>query len=232
MTDPVSFLQDYIEPCNDNGCDTNGCKCTYSIDIPYNKTIQMVFTNYNFVDSDDLEHHPIHMHGHNFAVLAMGYASFDSSTGRQGNANPDVKCSNILCSKAAWRDGKRPPLNLVDPPVRDSVIVPAGGYVVVRFLSNNPGFWVVHCHLEMHMVEGMVMVMREAVGHLPKLPRNFPTCNMFDWTSEEFEYYQKIPASTSSPATTSTPQSDQSLQTSKCFISLLLLLSVPWLVDV
>ena len=38
---------------------------------------------------------------------------------------------------------------------KDTIIVPAGGYVRVQFIANNPGYWFLHCHLEPHQVEGM-----------------------------------------------------------------------------
>ncbi|KAI0234761.1 Dihydrogeodin oxidase [Lamellibrachia satsuma] len=197
---------DHIVPCYDKVCDADGCHCTQLLDLPFNKTIQMVFINYNLIDTDDLEHHPIHMHGHNFAVLAMGYPTFNSTTGRYVSPNNDIDCINRLCSKAAWRNGREPALNLVNPPVRDVVIVPAGGYVVIRFRSNNPGFWLFHCHLEMHTMEGMAVVLREAVDRIPRLPRNFPTCNVFDWTAEEYEYYQTpAPPTLLPPATPTAP---------------------------
>ena len=205
-------------PCDDRTCDADGCHCTHILDLPYNETIQMVFTNYNPVDTDDLEHHPIHMHGHNFAVLAMGYPTFNSTTGRHIGSNPDVECSNQLCSKASWRDGKTPALNLVNPPVRDVVIVPAGGYVVIRFRATNPGFWAFHCHLEMHMMEGMTMVLRTAVDRIPRLPRNFPTCTLFDWTAEEYEDYQRMPTPSSLPPVDPSQSSNQTLQKSRFFI--------------
>ncbi|KAK2158374.1 hypothetical protein NP493_1804g00021 [Ridgeia piscesae] len=192
---------DHIVPCDDNECDTKGCKCTNVLDLPYNETIQMVFTNYNPINANDLEHHPIHMHGHNFAVLAMGYPQFDSTTGRFVSPNTDIDCTNRLCTKPRWRRGCEPALNLVDPPVRDVVIVPAGGYTVIRFRSTNPGFWIFHCHLEMHIMEGMGLVLRVGEDRVPQLPRHFPTCNVFDWTSEEFEWYQTNTVMTSLPPT-------------------------------
>ena len=54
---------------------------------------------------------------------------------------------------------------------------------------------------------GMAMVLGEAVERIPRLPRNFPMCNVFDWTSEEYEYYMRAPTTTVTipPPTGSTP---------------------------
>ena len=62
------------------------------------------------------------------------------------------------------------------------------------------------------MMEGMAMVLGEAVERLPRLPRNFPTSNVFDWSSEEYEYYQRAPVTTVSlPRTESTTSPSQPL---------------------
>lgn len=45
--------------------------------------------------------------------------------------------------------------------MKDTVILPIGGYVVVRFPSENPGFWLLHCHTELHSEVGMALVVQE-----------------------------------------------------------------------
>lgn len=32
--------------------------------------------------------------------------------------------------------------NFNNPPLKDTIQVPSGGYVILRFYANNPGFWV------------------------------------------------------------------------------------------
>ena len=57
----------------------------------------------------------------------------------------DIQCdSNALCNKAkwadsSWEDGNVPGIISHGALLKDSVIVPAGGYVVIRFLADNPG---------------------------------------------------------------------------------------------
>ena len=33
--------------------------------------------------------------------------------------------------------------NLINPPLKDTVQIPAGGYTIIRFKALNPGYWVV-----------------------------------------------------------------------------------------
>ena len=38
----------------------------------------------------------------------------------------------------------------------------AGGYVVIRFIAENPGWWHLHCHMAHHLQSGMGMMLNEA----------------------------------------------------------------------
>ena len=53
--------------------------------------------------------------------------------------------------------------NLVDPPLKDTVVVPDSGFTVIRFLANNPGFWLFHCHLSWHDRIGMGMLLQVTI---------------------------------------------------------------------
>ncbi|XP_078686410.1 uncharacterized protein LOC144919067 [Branchiostoma floridae x Branchiostoma belcheri] len=174
-----------IVPCDKEQCLRSGCRCTHIIDIPYNQTIQLVM--YNTFAPASQTHHSVHIHGHAFQVVAMGYPSYNKTTGRYIQPNPDVECKNELCTDASWRNGP-PLLNLINPPLKDTVLVPANGYTVVRFRSDNPGHWFLHCHNDQHMNEGMALVLQEAADRHPAPPRGFPRCGDFTWSSEEYQH--------------------------------------------
>ncbi|KAJ7075749.1 laccase [Mycena belliarum] len=53
------------------------------------------------------------------------------------------------------------PVNYVDPPRRDVVAVEKGG-VIIRFLTDNPGPWFLHCHIDWHLEAGLAVVFAEA----------------------------------------------------------------------
>jgi FtsP/CotA-like multicopper oxidase with cupredoxin domain len=63
--------------------------------------------------------HPIHLHGHDFFVLAQGSGTYDSHVA----------------------------LTLNNPPRRDTAMLPASGYLVMAFETDNPGAWLMHCHI-------------------------------------------------------------------------------------
>lgn len=96
--------------------------------------------------------HSIHLHGHRFHVLKIAYPPFDPLTGNSTAFNSDIRCLNNECTRATWADpswinGPIPGVNLINPPLKDTVIVPANGYVIIRFTADNPGYWLLHCHL-------------------------------------------------------------------------------------
>ncbi|KAG4393420.1 hypothetical protein GLYMA_03G073778v4 [Glycine max] len=121
--------------------------------LKFNSTVQIVLQNTAIVSA---ENHPIHIHGFNFHVLAQGF----------GNYN-------------ATRD--EPKFNLVNPQIRNTISVPVGGWSVVRFQANNPGVWLVHCHLETHLPWGLAMAFEVENGPTPSLsvpppPADLPRC--------------------------------------------------------
>ena len=75
-------------------------------------------------------------------------------------------------TNVGWKDGRTNfGSGIQEPPEKDTVIVPVGGYVVIRFRADNPGWWFLHCHIEPHQLEGMSMVVREGTP-----PDSFPKC--------------------------------------------------------
>ncbi len=74
-----------------------------------------------------MDHHPIHIHGHTFAV-----------TGSEGGRQPQAlwgPANTVLVGVAQARD--------------------------VEFVANNPGDWMIHCHLPHHMMNSMMDLMGE-----------------------------------------------------------------------
>lgn len=67
--------------------------------------------------------HPFHLHGNSFRVVAM--EKLNDSTTRE-----EVEL---------LRDRDMIQRNLLNPPVKDTVTVPDGGYTVIRFYTSNPG---------------------------------------------------------------------------------------------
>lgn len=88
----------------------------------------------------------IHLHGHDFAILQQ-------------------------IENAIFPDKVN--LNKENPPRRDVILVPGGGYVVIAFKTDNPGAWLAHCHIPFHASFGLgiqIMERREdAAGIWPDI---------------------------------------------------------------
>jgi multicopper oxidase len=64
-------------------------------------------------------------------------------------------------------------LKLDNPPRRDVVLLPTNGYVVIAFKADNPGPWLVHCHIAFHISEGLGMqIMENQAGAFQIWPDN------------------------------------------------------------
>lgn len=184
MNDP----DDTDFPCDLANCgEQKVCTCSYSLNLNYGDTVQMVFLN---MGSGRGWAHPIHMHGHTFYVVKMGYPTYDNTTGKIIGENLDVDCrggtprNESFCNDAtwadpSWADGNIPGLELEKPVRKDTIIVPSGGYVVTRIVADNPGVWFMHCHIELHSNDGMAIYLNESFDKHPAHPPGFPSCHSY-----------------------------------------------------
>lgn len=59
--------------------------------------------------------------------------------------------------------------------MRDTVMVPKKGYIVIRFRADNPGIWFFHCHIDLHLVGGMASTFIESPDLLQQ-HQSIPEC--------------------------------------------------------
>lgn len=83
--------------------------------------------------------HPIHLHGHDFWVIGQSTGIFSLSTAT---------------------------LNLVNPPRRDVASLPGNGYLAIAFKKDNPGSWLLHCHIAWHASQGLSMQFVESQSNI------------------------------------------------------------------
>lgn len=106
--------------------------------FPRNAVVDLILEISN--SSMDVMGHPIHLHGHKFWVLGSGSGSFP------GSSTSEVQDSS---------------LDLVNPSYRDTFVLPKGGWTVIRYITDNPGAWFFHCHIEWHVLSGFGVVLVE-----------------------------------------------------------------------
>ena len=113
--------------------------------------------------------HPMHLHGHDFAVLGQGTGTFDSSMIGQ--------------------------LNFENPARRDVAMLIANGWTVLAFKTDNPGAWLMHCHIAWHVGEGLALQFLEVPDKIPGLYQDKVTSQAYlDTCSEWNSYYEGPPA--------------------------------------
>ncbi|KAG2284883.1 hypothetical protein Bca52824_044487 [Brassica carinata] len=136
---------------NDIANDTQAANGTRAMVFEYGSRIQIIFQNTGTLTT---ENHPIHLHGHSFYVIGYGTGNYDQQTAR---------------------------FNLEDPPYLNTIGVPVGGWAAIRFVADNPGLWLLHCHFDIHQTWGMSTMFivkngKTVVESLPQPPADLPKC--------------------------------------------------------
>ncbi|KAG9130205.1 hypothetical protein Leryth_004228 [Lithospermum erythrorhizon] len=153
-TDFPEFPPVYINDTNNPLGNAITTKGTRLVELEYNTSVQVVIQGTSTLHTP--ESHPFHLHGYDFYVVGRGNGNFDP-----------VKDPQLF--------------NLVDPAKRNTVNMPPAGWVAIRFVADNPGVWLMHCHLEIHSSWGMEMawVVKDGEGQNQKLrppPPDLPKC--------------------------------------------------------
>ncbi|KAK7036555.1 ferroxidase fet3 [Paramarasmius palmivorus] len=104
------------------------------------------------VKNGDAGKHPFHLHGHKPMLVNRA----DDYTSDNTTLNPPI------------------PNNLTNPMRRDTFHIPSGASATLRFISDNPGVWFFHCHIEWHLEAGLAIQIVEAPLEAQKYAANVP----------------------------------------------------------
>ncbi|KAF2257739.1 laccase-1 precursor [Lojkania enalia] len=132
-----SYRGDYNKPILNLAKDNNfGFRPEWNVfNFGSNKTVRIHFINHGFQGG-----HPMHLHGHDFHVLAEGYGEWDGSI-----VNPE----NTL----------RRDVHFLQNGIPGDEVTPS--YLVIQYEQDNPGSWPFHCHLAWHVSAGLFMSVLE-----------------------------------------------------------------------
>ncbi|RPB03356.1 hypothetical protein L873DRAFT_1787140 [Choiromyces venosus 120613-1] len=103
--------------------------------------------------------HPIHLHGHDFYLIAQETGTFNASS-----------------LTANWSN----------PPRRDVAMLPGNGFIVLAFEADNPGVWLMHCHIAWHVSGGFSLQFLEREADLLS---EFSTAGAFSDTCAAWNSY-------------------------------------------
>jgi FtsP/CotA-like multicopper oxidase with cupredoxin domain len=121
-----------------------------------NSSVQIHVQNHFFVA------HPMHLHGHNYHVLAEGIGAWDGTV-----VNP---------SNTQRRD-----VQLMQPGVNNNgTITPS--YIVLQWTQDNPSVWPFHCHIAWHVSGGLYVNVLERPDDIQKF--NIPA--VIDQTASDW----------------------------------------------
>ena len=98
--------------------------------------------------------HPMHLHGHNFHVLAEGSGDWDGTVTNPGNTQ--------------MRD-----VQLVPPAIFNADGTTTPSYIVLQWTQDNPAVWPFHCHIAWHVSGGLYINVLERPKDIKK--RKFPS---------------------------------------------------------
>jgi iron transport multicopper oxidase len=91
------------------------------------------------LNNEDNNEHPVHFHGHLSYILAHG-----------------------AVNEGTFTDPSK--LNYVNPVGRDTMSVNGKSYLVIQFTANNPGAWIMHCHIDWHLEAGFAIIFLEGLA--------------------------------------------------------------------
>ncbi|KAH7139617.1 Cupredoxin [Dactylonectria estremocensis] len=140
MLNSTSFLVDWAAPTLESIMGGVTEYTTQNAVIEFNQ-LQWV---YLIVQTTIPVPHPIHLHGHDYFILAQGTGTYDTSVA----------------------------LNTQNPPRRDTAMLPASGYLVMAWETDNPGAWLMHCHIGWHVSQGFALQFIERVSEIPAITDN------------------------------------------------------------
>ncbi|KAA1107916.1 hypothetical protein PGTUg99_009871 [Puccinia graminis f. sp. tritici] len=115
------------------------------------------------------EAHPWHLHGQKFYVIGQGYGEFNEESYEKINKDNHRRNKRSIERDTqvvfAGKNGK-----YFKGPMPSGSHV---GWLVIRLVAKTPGAFLIHCHLQVHAIMGMTMVMLVGIENLPPLPKGF-----------------------------------------------------------
>ncbi|GKZ51337.1 hypothetical protein AbraIFM66951_005484 [Aspergillus brasiliensis] len=116
-----------------------------------------------YVRSAPQPEHPIHKHSNKFFYLGSGQGEW--------------KYPSVAEAMRDMPDS----FNLHNPPLFDTLATPAAisdpAWTAVRYHVVNPGAFVVHCHIQVHINGGMSLAVLDGIDAWPQIPAEYQITN-------------------------------------------------------
>lgn len=123
-----------------------------TISTQYDDWVDLIFMTATY----PMPPHPIHKHSTKMWLIGSGVGEFNYS------------------SVAEAMEYIPESFNLVNPPKRDTIATPVATtdrvWMAIRYHVTNPGAWLLHCHIQSHLLGGMVMAIQDGINQWPSVP--------------------------------------------------------------
>eukprot|EP00658_Telonema_sp_P-2_P006303 TRINITY_DN12405_c0_g6_i1.p1 TRINITY_DN12405_c0_g6~~TRINITY_DN12405_c0_g6_i1.p1 ORF type:complete len:835 (-),score=179.19 TRINITY_DN12405_c0_g6_i1:269-2773(-) len=131
-------------------------------------TYEVVLVNW------DGQQHPWHVHGMTLKMVGFGWLN-DT---KKWSTKAEFK-KNFVYDPA---DFNLPALNQeAEVVMGDTITFPPHSFWVLRIVADNPGAWLIHCHMDAHLVAGMgfILSVEDSSGQylMPPPPMDYVMCN-------------------------------------------------------
>ncbi|CAG4911873.1 unnamed protein product [Colias eurytheme] len=136
-------------------------ECVHVKNIPLDSTVEIVM-----FDQGGESDHIFHLHGYSFYVIGVQQfnKSLDKDQVKQMNEE-----GTLFTSK-----------NLHDPVMKDTIVIPKYGVVALRFIANNPGYWMMRDERSAHWTRGLDFVLKVGTEKdFVQAPADFPKCGSY-----------------------------------------------------
>ncbi|KAF2009296.1 multicopper oxidase [Aaosphaeria arxii CBS 175.79] len=133
------------------------------MDFGSNETVRLHLVNHGLVGG-----HPMHLHGHDFHVLAEGFGEWDGTI-----INPENSVRRDVHQLQNARN-------------TTEGVIPS--FIIIQFTQDNPGVWPLHCHLAWHVSGGLFLNILERPEDIQKQDFDqdvFELCDLWDTYTAE-----------------------------------------------
>lgn len=110
--------------------------------------------------------HIFHLHGYSFYVI--GVRTFNTSLDKEAvkSMNED---GTLFLTK-----------NLINPVLKDTIVIPKFGAVALRFKADNPGYWLMRDERSTHWTRGLDFILKVGESSdFVQAPKDFPKCGSY-----------------------------------------------------
>ena len=138
-----------------------GATCTHVVNVDLGEVVEIRIVNTNNMNDPHRTYHTVHLHGYEFYVTHVGFPVLENGQINVGTENvaKGIRCVDEKCVSHDWNETELESSRVKSPFIRRNTILMASqGFTIIRFRADNPGVWPFHCHLAIHNVDGMAML--------------------------------------------------------------------------